>query len=223
MTHKVLVVAAHPDDEVLGCAGTLLRHRRDGDRVELLFMTNGVGSRDVEHSESQLRQQTALAAAHSLDCPPPTFLDFGDNQMDAMPLLTVVKAIEAKIASYQPDIIYTHFGDDLNIDHAVTYRAVLTACRPQPGHSVQAIYCFEVPSSTEWALQSQSAFRPQRYVDISDFSEAIARAQACYQQELRPWPHSRSVEAISALRQWRGACVGVRAAEAFMVEREIVS
>lgn len=220
---NVLVVAAHPDDEVLGCGGTLIGHKLAGDTVQIMYMTNGVGARGENVSEIERRQQSALSVSRSLGCELPDFFDFTDNQMDTHPFLDIVKAVETVVHRERPDVIYTHFGGDLNIDHILTYRAVLTACRPQPGCSVKAIYCFEVSSSTEWAPQAYQSFNPQRFVDIGAFKQQLDSQLLSYQQELRPWPHCRSVEAIWAHRQWRGASVGLAAAEAFMVEREIIN
>ncbi|WP_213999859.1 PIG-L family deacetylase [Arsukibacterium sp.] len=218
---SVVVVAAHPDDEVLGCAGTIALHSAAGDQVHLIFMADGEISRAGQQAELPARQQAAHAAAAILGVQSVRFLDFADNAMDSVPLLNIVQALEKALQPLKPERIYTHFGGDLNIDHRLTYQAVLTACRPQPGQSVQSIYCFEVPSSTEWTAQQEPAFRPQLFVDISSVQPQVNDALACYAAELRPWPHSRSTQAITLRQQWRGSNVGLAAAEAFMVEREI--
>tara|TARA_R110002126_G_scaffold10245_63_gene46694 strand:+ start:1136 stop:1810 length:675 start_codon:yes stop_codon:yes gene_type:complete len=217
----VVVVAAHPDDEVLGCAGTIALHSAAGDQVHLIFMADGENARAGQAPELTQRKQAAHAAAKVLGVQSVLFLDFADNAMDSVPLLTITQALENALQPLQPELIYTHFGGDLNIDHRLTYQAVLTACRPQPGQSVQSIYCFEVPSSTEWAAQQQAAFRPQLFIDISSVQQQVTDALHCYAIELRPWPHSRSLQAIAIRQQWRGSNVGLAAAEAFMVEREI--
>ncbi|WP_214000069.1 PIG-L family deacetylase [Arsukibacterium sp.] len=217
----VVVVAAHPDDEVLGCAGTIALHSAAGDQVHLIFMADGETSRAGQQAGLSARRQAAQAAASILEVQSVQFLDFADNAMDSVPLLKIVQALEKALQPLHPELIYTHFGGDLNIDHRLTYQAVLTACRPQPSQSVQSIYCFEVPSSTEWAAQQQAPFRPQCYIDISSVLPQVNDALRCYTAELRPWPHSRSLQAISLRQQWRGSTVGLTAAEAFMVEREI--
>ncbi len=222
-TENILTIAAHPDDEALGCGGTLARHVVAGDRVQCLFLADGAGSRG-EGTDVVLRQQQAEAAARKLGAAMPILLDFPDNRMDCVPLLDIVQAIEKVIAKVRPDIIYTHHGNDLNIDHRIVHQAVLTACRPQPGSCVRAIYGFEVPSSTEWAsVEVASAFRPVRFVSISDFLQQKLALLDCYAEEMRPSPHARSREAVEALAKWRGATVGVAAAEAYSVIREIVA
>jgi LmbE family N-acetylglucosaminyl deacetylase len=217
----VVVVAAHPDDEVLGCAGTIALHSKAGDQVHLIFMADGENARASQVAQLSTRKQAAQAAAKILGVQSVLFLDFADNAMDSVPLLTINQALENALLPLQPELIYTHFGGDLNIDHRLTYQAVLTACRPQPGQSVRSIYCFEVPSSTEWSSQQEAPFRPQLFIDISSVQQQVSDAIKCYTTELRPWPHSRSVEAIGLRQQWRGSNVGLAAAEAFMVERDI--
>lgn len=217
----VVIVAAHPDDEVLGCAGTMALHSAAGDKVHVIFMADGENARAAQTPQLASRKQAAHAAAKVLGVQSVRFLDFADNAMDSVPLLTINQALEKALQPLQPELIYTHFGGDLNIDHRLTYQAVLTACRPQPGQSVRGIYCFEVPSSTEWTAQQQAPFRPQLFIDISSVQQQVNDALHCYAAELRPWPHSRSLQAISLRQQWRGSNVGLTAVEAFMVEREV--
>ena len=219
----VLALVAHPDDEVLGAGGTLARHAAQGDDVRLVFLTDGVGARGEDRAAATRRAEAAARAASILGAQPPKFLGFPDNRLDQVALLDVVKAIEAVVAEIEPATIYTHHGADLNIDHAVCHRAVLTACRPIPASKVQNIYAMEVASSTEWASpNSATAFVPTRYVDISSTMAVKRRAMEAYAEEMRPFPHARSVEAIAALATWRGASVGLTAAEAFIVVREVV-
>lgn len=225
----VLVVAAHPDDEVLGCGGTLARHALAGDRVDVLILADGVTSRAAgiggnAQTEVKLsrRQQAAGAAAAALGIGAPRMLTFPDNRLDTVPLLDVVQAVEDCMANSRPDIIYTHHGGDLNIDHEVAHRAVVTACRPIPGSRVQAIYTFEVCSSTDWISRQQGApFQPCRYVDIHLTLQHKLAALRCYDEEMRAFPHTRSYAALEALARVRGAQVGLEAAEAFGVVREV--
>jgi LmbE family N-acetylglucosaminyl deacetylase len=220
---KVLVVAAHPDDEVLGCGGTIARHVAKGDEAKAIFMTDGVSSRLPVTGASPAwgrRQVAAHRAAEVLGLMlPSAVLGFGDNRMDDGPLLDVVQMIEGGVSSFAPDIIYTHHAGDLNIDHQITHQAVMTACRPMPGSTVKAIYAFEVPSSTEWA--SDQSFRPNYFVDISSTLDKKMEALKAYNEEMRDFPHPRSYEAVEALAKWRGASVGLQAAEAFMTLRRI--
>lgn len=217
----VLVVAAHPDDEVLGCAGTIALHSQRGDEVHVLFLADGEQSRPAAQQQHSARQAAASAAGEALGVSSVQFLSFADNAMDSVPLLHIVQAIEPIIARLAPDTIYTHFGGDLNIDHRISYQAVLTACRPQPGQTVRRIYCFEVPSSTEWAASLEPAFRPTLFIDTHSVQEQVEAALHCYATELRPYPHARSMQAILARQQLRGSSVGFTLAEAFMVEREL--
>lgn len=221
----ILVVAAHPDDEVLGCGGTIARHTEAGDRVHLLFLADGVSSRTErpDRAAVQRRQATAAAAARELGADPPRFFGGPDNALDSLALIEVVRAVEAVVSDVAPDIVYTHHGGDLNIDHGVACRAVLTACRPLPGSPVRAIYAFEVPSSTDWSMPSIGPnFQPQRFVDVTDTMVRKRRALAAYADEMREFPHSRSVDALDALARWRGSTAGFQAAEAFEILREIV-
>ena len=146
-----------------------------------------------------------------------------DNRLDTLPLLDVVRCVETAIEELAPSVLYTHHGGDLNVDHRVAHQAVLTACRPLPGTGVRAVYCFETVSSTEWASPGDGpGFRPTRFVDIAQTLERKRQALACYEAELRAFPHARSLEGVEALARPRGAGVGVEAAAAFEVIREIV-
>jgi LmbE family N-acetylglucosaminyl deacetylase len=219
---RILIVAAHPDDEVLGCGGTIARHAAAGHVVNILFMADGVGARGrgVKAGAKTERRAAALQSAKILGARKPQFLNFADNRMDEKPLLEIVHGLERAVAKLKPDVVYTHHRSDLNIDHRITHDAVLTTFRPLPGASVKAIYSFEVPSSTEWAAPSAGdAFVPALFVDTAPFQAIKTKALNCYIKEMRPFPHPRSLQAIEALGRWRGASVGLKAAEAFMVVR----
>lgn len=223
MKKTCLVVAAHPDDEVLGCGGTIARFAREGYDVNVLFMTDGVSARHVLGNESSIRRQAAEVAADILGVKAIFFGQFPDNRMDSVPLLDIVKLVEDQIELYQPIIVFTHHAGDLNIDHRLTNQAVLTACRPQPGHSVKTLLFYEVASSTEWQTPASGlVFSPNWFVDISEFTELRFQALEAYCIEMRRWPHSRSISAIEHLMRYRGASVGVEAAEAFMLGRHIL-
>jgi len=225
MTETVLVVAAHPDDELLGCAGTLARHVAAKDDVHILIMGEGATSRaDAPMSlVSELREH-AVQAAKIIGTQPPRFAGLPDNRLDEFPLLQITQRVEAEVAAVQPSVMYTHHGGDLNKDHRVLHQAVVTACRPQMSSPVRAIYAYETPSSTEWSSTAidGEGFRPTRFVDISRHLEQKLRALACYRSEMRAFPHSRSIEGVRALATWRGAMSGYSAAEAFVVVRERV-
>ena len=218
---KVLAMVAHPDDEVLGAGATLARHARHGDEVQIVFLADGVSARGADPAAVQRRTAAAKNAAALLGAREPRFLGFPDNRLDTLALLDVIKAVEAIVGDVGPHTIYTHHAGDLNVDHALCHRAVMTACRPLPGSMVRRILAMEVASSTEWSGQSSGTFVPSRFVDISATRDAKRRALAAYAEEMRPFPHSRSNEAIAALEHWRGASAGLTCAEAFMVLRDI--
>ena len=128
-SNKILVIAAHPDDEVLGCGGTLIKYSKMDYEIKIVFMTNGVSSRSkIKKNEILKRKKAAIKACKILGANKPKFFNFKDNQMDSVPLLKIVKVIEKEIYLFKPSIIFTHFNGDLNIDHEITSRATLTAC-----------------------------------------------------------------------------------------------
>ena len=223
MDKSVLVIAAHPDDEVLGCGGTLSRHELEGDTVNLLFLSDGVSSRiGTEQYEIKKRSTAALNSSKILKITGEiTFLDFPDNRLDGVLLLDIVKAIEIIVSRLNPTIVYTHHASDLNIDHKVTHAAVMTACRPLPEQCVKEVYAFEVLSSTEWGTTCHSPFIPNHFVDISKFLNQKIEALKEYADEIRFPPHSRNLKHVRLLAEHRGNCVGVEAAEAFMVLRTV--
>jgi LmbE family N-acetylglucosaminyl deacetylase len=225
MSKKILVVAAHPDDEVLGCSGTMARHASEGDEVYVVFMSDGVSSRtSIESNEVEARKQAAKDASNILGIvQPPRFLGFPDNRMDTVALLDIVQTLEQVINEIEPEVVYTHHSGDLNIDHKITHQAVMTACRPQPGFCVREIYSFEVLSSTEWnsPVKSINTFTPNVFIDLTGIWGQKIKALDCYKDELRDYPHARSYKNIEALAVFRGASVGLQYAEAFQLERKI--
>jgi len=222
MSGPVLVVAAHPDDEALGCGGAMARHAAEGRRVEVLFVADGVGARGPDDAALARRRAAAREAARILGASPPRFLDFPDNRLDGVDLLDVVRAVEAAVREVGPRLVYTHHGGDLNVDHGVVHRAVLTACRPLPGSGVDGILAFETPSSTEWSSAAVGpAFAPTMFTDVAAHLDAKAAALAAYGEEMRAFPHPRSETAVRALAAVRGAAAGLEAAEAFEVVRWI--
>lgn len=218
---KILVIAAHSDDEALGCAGTMTKHIADGDSVYVLFMTNGVGARKTNERNTHERKKIAEKACALIGVKAMENFNFPDNKMDSIPLLNIIQVVEEKIRSIQPEIIYTHHIGDLNIDHQITHKAVLTACRPEPKFCVEAIYTFEVLSSTEWQEPEKNPFHPNVFVNISEHIEMKRAILEIYSDEMRKEPHSRSIENAIRLNAVRGNSVGVEFAEAFMLVREI--
>jgi LmbE family N-acetylglucosaminyl deacetylase len=225
MNRRIMVIAAHPDDEALGCGGTITRHAAAGDVVRVLFLADGVSSREAADRAPELRaRKTAAAKACAImGTEAPVHLDFSDNRLDTLAMLDIVQAVEREAAAFRPDTVYTHHAGDLNVDHRICHQAVLTAFRPMPGQTVKSIYGFEVCSSTEWAFGGTGPiFVPTRFVDIAAHLKAKSDALRAYDMEMRAFPHARSYEAVEALAAWRGATVGCRAAEAFTVIRDII-
>lgn len=220
---RILVIAAHPDDEILGCGGTMAAHAQVGDAVHVALMAQGLAARGDTSAEAFAQHQAAAQRANAvLGVQSVHFGGFADNAMDSVPLLHVARAIEALVAQLQPTTIYTHHPGDLNVDHRVVSEATAIACRPQPGCGVDQILFFEVASSTEWRLGGAvQAFAPNWYRDITAQLDTKIAALRQYDHEMRTWPHARSYEAVSHLARWRGATIGAEAAEAFMLGRKI--
>ncbi len=221
---RVAVIVAHPDDEVLGCGGTIRRHAVAGDDVSVVIVADGEASRtpDAEAATIARREMAAGMAAEVLGVRRLTFHRLSDQRLDIVPLLDVVQLVERDISEIAPDIVYTHHAGDLNTDHRRVHEAVITACRPQRGHPVKTLLFFEIPSSTEWQPPGARApFVPNWFVDIDGTLECKMAALRAYDGEMRPWPHPRSYEGVTHLARWRGATVGCGAAEAFMLGREI--
>lgn len=218
----VLVVAAHTDDEALGCGGTIARHVSEGDAVYAVFMADGVTSRsETDLSDIQNRNHAAESAREILGITQNFYLGLPDNRLDSLPLLEVIQLLEPIIRQLQPEVVYTHHHGDLNLDHKITHQAVLTACRPIPGSSVKEFYAFEVMSSTEWGAPTAQPFIPNHFVDISAQLEKKLKSLHAYREEMRASPHSRSIEHTIALCEHRGASMGVQTAEAFITIRTI--
>lgn len=228
MGANVLVVIAHPDDEVLGCGGVIAKHSRDGDYVVVAILGQGKASRqsdqDVDSNNAEILalRKEAKRANEILGVRELIFHDFPDNLLDSIPLLNVVQYVERLKCKYRPDIVYTHHHADINIDHQQIFKAVITACRPIQGDQVSQIYSCEVPSSTEWqAPFAGVAFQPNTFIDISDTLDIKKQALAAYSSELRSYPHPRSVDAIDIIAKRWGTTVGFMAAEPFVLIRNI--
>ncbi len=224
---RVLVIAAHPDDEVLGCGGTIARLAKDGHEVYIAILGEGITSRyqKPEDAEKKLIEELHARAddvRRCLSAEKTLLFSLPDNRFDTVPLLDIIKIVEDLIDKLQPEVIYTHHGSDLNIDHQVVHRAVLTAARPVKNCPVKEIYAFEVPSSTEWAFQQfRPAFQPNVFVDISNTLEMKIKALQLYESEVQPFPHPRSPQALRAIAYRWGSTAGVEAAEAFQLIRSI--
>ena len=220
---NILIIAAHPDDEILGVGGVGARHAANGDNVSALIVAEGATSRAGGSSDDiEALKNAAQEAAQIIGAAPPVFLGLSDNRLDQMDLLDVVQLIEGHARENSPEIVYTHHGGDLNLDHTIVHRSVVTACRPLPGSSVKKIYGFETLSSTEWSTPAIGPrFNPNHFVDISGTLEQKLIALDAYKSEMRLFPHPRSVEAVKHLAGLRGSQAGLNAAEAFEVILDI--
>jgi LmbE family N-acetylglucosaminyl deacetylase len=225
---NVLVVAAHPDDEVLGVGGTIARHVENGDDVYALILGEGWTARDcnsvslMKEKLKELRKNT-MESSRIIGFKDVFFLNFPDNRFDQVDLLTIVKEVEKKIAELKPQIIYTHYSGDLNIDHQYTARAVMTATRPIGEQPVEEVYAFETVSCSEWNFDysRQPSFSPNVFVDITDYYDKKEKALQCYKSEIYDFPFPRSLTGIDVLSKTRGMTAGMERAEAFMLVRAL--
>ena len=227
MKKRILVVASHPDDEILGCGGTIAKLSRSGNIVKTIILTKGISSRFDSNKNEIIKLQDKLnksskAANKVIGVKNLKFFDLPDNQFDNNSLLSLTKVIEKEIKNFKPNIIFTHFINDLNIDHQYTSRAVLTAARPQTKNSVEEILFFEINSSTDYQINSNGLqFMPNYFVDISKTVKTIKKALEIYKSEMKKYPHSRSIKAILNKNISIGNSIGLGFCEAFQIARII--
>tara|TARA_B110000438_G_scaffold190526_1_gene182169 strand:+ start:238 stop:948 length:711 start_codon:yes stop_codon:yes gene_type:complete len=233
---KILVIVAHPDDEVLGMGGTILKHSKKGDNVTVAYLTTGITARrsldysnsssynfsedDLKKNKKQILelQNDAKKSSKILGVKKTIFLDLPDNELDTVPLLKIVKIIEKIVSKEKPDIVYTSHSKDLNIDHRITCDATVTACRPS-SFFIKEILSFEIFSSTEWTFSYD--FKPNYFVNIEKELNLKMNAMKKYKNELKKFPHPRSLENINnSAKRWGTVC-GFNAAEAFQIVRKI--
>lgn len=225
---RILVVVAHPDDEVLGCGGTLARAKSLGAEIAVQFLGEGISARFPfgQYDDPEFHQQTRVridGAKKALNVLGISDFEFGTRlcgQFDSYPLISIVKDIERKFESYKPDILLTHNPSEVNIDHRLTYEAVEVACRPTRDFIPDEICTFEIPCSGSWTFES--TFRPNVFVDISEHWDTKLKAWSCYDGEARPFPFPRSVEGLKTIAQYRGLMSNLKMAEAFRLVRKVV-
>ena len=233
---NVLIIAAHPDDEILGMGGTISKHTAKKDNVTIIYMATGITARrDTSNSEHEIKsvsketqkqwqedieklREDAKKSAELLNVNDVKFYDFPDNEMDGIHLLNVVKVIEKEIESLKPDRIYTNHYSDLNVDHKVVFNAVLTACRPTT-YFVNEILSFEVLSSTEWSYPN--SFNPNYFINIENHVDKKIDAMKLFESEIRDFPRPRSSENMRSVAMRWGSVAGFKAAEAFEIIRRI--
>lgn len=218
---NVVVVAAHPDDEILGAGGTLARHAQVGDDVHAVVLADGALSRYDEHMVGEL-QAGGLAAARHIGFASLRFEAFPDQRLDQVAMVDLTQHVETVLMDLQPDVVYTHFRGDVNADHSLVAQAVWTACRPYRMPQLRLIAAFETPSSTEWSSVAEGfAFRPTMFVDVAATIQCKLAAMSCYASELREYPHPRSLRALRERASYWGSVVGRSAAEAFLILRDL--
>jgi len=225
---RLLIVAAHPDDEILACGGTLSLAIEKGATVRVLFLGEGISARfpineyDSEEFrvQTELRLEGAKKAMKSLGVKDVTYGIRLCCQFDKLPILSIVKEIESHIESFKPNMLFTHDCSEVNIDHRILYEAVEIACRPTRPTTPREIYSFEVVCSGNWTFDT--SFKPNVFVDIESQWEKKLAAWKCYQGEDRPFPFPRSVEGLKTLAQFRGMASGIKKAEAFRLLRKVM-
>lgn len=223
---KVLVIAAHPDDEVLGMGGTIAKLVKDGNTVDILIVTDGSSSqyRDSDHLAEiiEAKKKETRNCADILGVRDIYYGELPDMKLDTTPHIRINQIIEDVIDKVQPDIVFTHFWGDVNRDHQEVYQSTLVTVRPVMGQVVKELYCYRVPSSTEWTPnKADTMFMPNYFVDIEKFAEQKYKAFACYATELRDYPHPRSVQYLRENDKVVGLRVGMLAAEEFVLLRKL--
>jgi LmbE family N-acetylglucosaminyl deacetylase len=216
-TGGVLCIAAHPDDEVLGCGGALALHARRGEPVTIVIVCEGESHRygpEGVGQRSHIQQAAARLGVKSVK-----HLSFPDQALDTLRLTDLIAPLEKVVREVQPRIVYSQHGGDVNRDHHILFQAVAVATRPTET-CIEEVYAYDAASSTEWAFPR--TFVPDTWIDISTTLEAKLAAMACYESELRPYPHPRSLKALEYRARAYGNQVCMEAAEVFMTVRKVI-
>jgi len=225
---RILVVAAHPDDEVLGCGGTLAKAIASGAEVAVMYLGEGISARFPvgQYDSEEFRNQTRVrmdGARESLKLLGIKDYEFGERlcgQFDKYSLISIVKDIERKMGQFKPNMLFTHNPAEVNIDHRLSYEAVEVACRPTRDFIATEVYTFEIPCSGSWTFDV--TFKPNVFVDVSSYWEKKLAAWSCYEGEGRPFPFPRSIEGLKTLAQYRGMMSNIKLAEAFRLVRMVI-
>lgn len=225
---NVLVVAAHPDDEVLGAGCAMAAHAQEGDSVFVYVATDGCGARKEKGYDAKRVEELRAhcqKAAKLLGVKKVFFGEFEDQMLDVTPVSNIAKAVEKVLLEAKPEVVYAHSNADMNKDHRILFEATMIACRPHSssGAGVKKVLSFEILSSTEWGTQAlKTSFSPNYFVNASKgLLEKKTTAFACYATEGRPDPHPRSQRGIEILAAYRGFQAGVAHAEAFEIVRRV--
>lgn len=219
---RVLVVAAHPDDEVLGAGGAIARHVAAGDEVYVCILSEGASAQYSDPGMIKVRRTAAKEASKVLGVKESFYHDLPDSRMDTVPHVEINAILEKHVRVVRPEIVYTHFGGDTDLDHQRSYQSTIVATRPKVDSPVRKVLCYEVAGQTHWAGPGvEAAFNPNVFIDIGDFLERKLEAMKCYASELNPYPHPRSLMAIESIARMRGVLCGCEAAEAFVLVRDV--
>lgn len=223
MQNKILVIAPHADDEVIGCGATMAKAISNGDEVYVIIATNAnIGAPELfDKKDIENVRQEALDAHKHLGVKKTFFLDFPAPSLNAFPEYKISIELSKIISDLKPNILYIPHPGDLHQDHKAIYRASLVAARPQGDYSIKEIYCYETLSETEWAPYQEKSFIPNVFNDTSDYFEKKIEAMRFFKSQIKEFPHTRSIETFEALAKFRGATVGVKRAESFILERKI--
>ena len=212
----MLVIAAHPDDELLGSGGTLKKLINHGYKVITVIFAKGRKEAEATIKEAVIKANKHLGIEEII------FLEFPNLLLETFPLHVINKEIEALLEKYEPEMIFTHHYGDVNKDHQILFQAVITAARPLPGKNPVEILCYETVSSSEWSQQTNDkTFKPNYFVNITETIDEKLEALQFYDVEMRPFPHPRSYKGVQYLAQVRGMTVGVEYAEAFEIIRRV--
>lgn len=221
---KLLVLAAHPDDEVYGVGGTIAKYAQMGAEIYVAILTEGCSAQYPGRPEMKDRKRKeALAANKILGTREVIFYELPDMKLDALDHVEINSCIEDCVKKVKPEVIFTHHHGDVNKDHRLVFDSTLVAVRPLTGSTIKKVYTYEVPSSTEWAAPFERWFIPNFYNDIGKTLEKKIAAIKAYSSELRPYPHPRSEQAVRIYHRQRGLSCGLEYAEAFILVREVNS
>ena len=222
--NKILIIAPHADDEILGCGGTIARLCKEGKEVYILIMTNGsIGAPELFSAEFMVSLRKEAIAAHKLLGVKETFFaEFPAPALNAFPECKLSTEISKVISNLSPDTVFIPHPGDMHQDHKAVYRSALVSMRPQSVHKVRQILIYETLSETNWGPMNEKPFVPNCFIDVSEHFDKKIESFTCFKSQLKQFPHTRSLEAIEALAKYRGATIGVARAEAFFVERLLI-
>lgn len=222
---RVLIVAAHPDDEILGCGAMISKYRRNGVVFRIVFVAEGSSCRFDDPSETLVgaaikqRTDSAIRAMQLLGIEDFEFHNLPCGRLDQVPIIDINKIIEKAVRDFDPDTVFTHSPSDVNNDHQIVFRSTMMATRPGAQNHVARLLSYEIPSSSEWFYSS--LFTPNFFEKITE-QDLLQKCAAlnCYESEIRPFPFPRSEQGLRALAMFRGMQAGFNLAEAFRIVRE---